>query len=452
MVLGNHQTKDTFNAIKSPTARSASAKLLISLQAKLNLFSCVLDVKGAYLKSTVKKHKKENLYIQLPDGSYAKLNKYMYGLKQAGKEWHDNLSGTLVNGGYSMSSADPCVFSRWYDDDYIIMVTHVDDFYVVSNKQHLIDDLYNYLIQEYDEVTVKSGDVIGYLGMEIRRNSNTGEIKLCQPGYVEKILKEVKLEEASYCDTPWPIHIDDKRDDLEFVNKNEYLRLLGLLNYLAIFTRPDILFALSKAAQKCTEPNAGDMKRLRRIFRYVGGTKDYGITFNADDDVKLYAYVDASHNCYDDGKGHYGLCFTLGKNDGAFYARSNKLKLVTLSSTESEYVAMCEASTEVVFLRRLLEDIGFKQDEPTIIFEDNKSCIDMIHGLSNHQRSKHINPKYHFTREQVKLGEIAIEYIRTEEMTADILTKSLPRGVFDKLAKKIINYKKQTKKHKTSRE
>jgi hypothetical protein len=106
------------------------------------------------------------------------------------------------------------------------------------------------------------------------------------------------------------------------------------------------------------------------------------------------------------------------------------MKLVTLSSTETEYVALCEAATEIVFLRRLLVSMGFPQTSPTITFEDNQSCIAMAHGAGDHQRTKHISPKYHYTREQINAGEMVVKHLKTTEMVADILTKGLGTSQF----------------------
>ena len=78
--------------------------------------------------------------------------------------------------------------------------------------------------------------------------------------------------------------------------------------------------------------------------------------------------MDAAHHSYPDGKGHYGYSFALGSQDRCFFANSKKMKLVTLSSTESEYVALCEAAREVVWLRRLLKEIGFAQKTPTVMW------------------------------------------------------------------------------------
>jgi hypothetical protein len=111
-----------------------------------------------------------------------------------------------------------------------------------------------------------------------------------------------------------------------------------------------------------------------------------------------------------------------------------------LSSAEAEYVALCDAATEIVFLRNLLRELGFNQTGPTIIYEDNKSCIDWAHGLYNHKRSKHINPKYHFTRQLIKHNRIKLKHCSTKQMLADILTKPLSSTNFSIFRKRLLNF------------
>jgi len=119
--------------------------------------------------------------------------------------------------------------------------------------------------------------------------------------------------------------------------------------------------------------------------------------------------------------------------------RSRKTKLTALSSTEAEYVALCEACRDAVWLRRLLSDIGFPQNKPTLIWQDNKSTIDFVRGHRQHQASKHINPKFHYSGEMVAKGEICIEHISTKMMIADILTKALPSYDHDRLGNLLLN-------------
>jgi hypothetical protein len=115
--------------------------------------------------------------------------------------------------------------------------------------------------------------------------------------------------------------------------------------------------------------------------------------------------------------------------DGAFYARSQKMKLLTpAGSTETEYVGMYEAATEIVFLRNLLCELGFPQKSATVLYEDNQSAIHMVNGRGSFQKSKHVNVKYHYTRDLIKKGLIDVVYCPTKEMRADVLTKGLTRG------------------------
>ena len=442
VALGNQQKIDQYKNIRSPTARSSSSKLLISIQAKLNSKSRVIDVKGAYLKAPIDEDK--DILIRLPNGKIARLNKYLYGLKQSGYQWSQLLSRTLLAAGYDQSAADPCVFSKWLGTEYIIMSTHVDDFYVISNNTDHIDTLETTLTAAFGTITTKSDNILEYLGMAITTNEDD-TITISQTPYITKILDKANMSNCNSVPTPYSEKTTTKPTDKEKINSQEYLELIGMLNYAAVLTRPDILYPVSRLAQKCSNPTAGDLRKVYRVFRYLQGTKHLGITFKpGDGKVTLYGYVDASYHTYDNAASQYGYSFSLHSKgtskDSSFYARSSKMKLVTLSSTESEYVAAAEATGEIMFLRQLLSDIGFPQSKPTVIYEDNKSCIQMINGAGNHQRTKHINAKYHFTRQQVKHNIVKFKYKSTSNMVADIFTKgSIPKSQFEKLRHKLLN-------------
>ena len=140
--------------------KTSSVKLLTSLQAALGCEAMVLDVKGANLKSKIPKDSNEKLYIKLPNGEIKKLHKYLYELKQAGKRWQDNITEFLLGAGYK-ATVDPLVFTKRIGDKFIAMCIHVDDFYVISNNNNMLLDLYNELNERYGNV-VKTGDVLEY--------------------------------------------------------------------------------------------------------------------------------------------------------------------------------------------------------------------------------------------------------------------------------------------------
>ena len=297
------------------------------------------------------------------------------------------------------------------------------------------------LNRKYGEVSIKMGDLLAYLGMQVSVDEHNGSIFVSQPGYTEKLLAQVGFQEKGWKIARTPMSAIEpaaREGDDDPVEVETYLQLVGGLNYLAQFTRPDIMYSLSRVAQKCSHPVVSDLRMVHRIFRYLAGTPSYGIRFESGD-IILVCHVDASHNCYDDARGHYGYCFSLGERDGVFYAKSSKLKLTTLSSTESEYVALCEAARDIVWLRRLLEDLGFPQRQATVVYEDNMSCIEMVQGRSNHKASKHINPKFHFACEQVKKGKMVVIHKITKLMIADILTKALSFVSHRSLSSLILN-------------
>ena len=160
-------------------------------------------------------------------------------------------------------------------------------------------------------------------------------------------------------------------DDDE-ISSTKYRGIIGALNHLALMTRPDISFALSVLASKCRCPTYGDLRRVKHLFRFVIATKHIGLNFKRDGDFQLYVFADASYASREETRSQSGYAFMLGLDNAAFYVKSTKQQLVTLSSTEAEYVAMFHSVTEAVFLKRLLEQLGFEQ-EPIPVFQDNTS-------------------------------------------------------------------------------
>ena len=397
----------------------------------------VLDIKGAYLKSTIVDPNKEKLYIRYPNGKIYKLLKYVYGLKQAGYEWQRNITGELLRLGYSQSPTDPLVFSRHHHKKWIIMCIHVDDFYVVASHSNLLQDLHNELTETYGSVSMKDGDLLSYLGMQVQVMVD-GCILVNQPGYAKQLCDMFLPDKRMVVKTPRIANETPQEGDEEPVDITEYLKAVGGLNYLAINTRPDLLYSLSQVASKCAAPTRRDWRHVMRVFMFVHSTIEVGLKFKPGS-IFFHGYVDASYNQYGDGKGSYGYCFMLGKGDAAFHSVSKRMRVQPLSSTEAEYVAFCEASRDADYLNRLMTDIGFKVDKPIVLYEDNKSCIDMLHSKSRHTASKHINPKFHYGRDQISKGIVEVRYVSTLDQVADMFTKALGSKMFSPLQKKLLN-------------
>ena len=162
--------------------------------------------------------------------------------------------------------------------------------------------------------------------------------------------------------------------------------------------------------------------------------------FSFGGNLNVNCMVDASHNCYADGKAHYGFLFYVGDFNAPFCVKSTKIKIVTMSSTESEYIALAYAVKEAIYIIRLLKDLGFFNGVPVRFYEDNLPVINMLQADQlNHETTKHINNRYHFIRDLFKIGFLHIVKIDTKDNIADILTKPLDKSQFNFLAPQLLN-------------
>ena len=165
----------------------------------------------------------------------------------------------------------------------------------------------------------------------------------------------------------------------------------------------------------------------KHVLQYLKGTVDYGIEYRQGDGVRLAGYTDSNWvSSASDKKSTSGCYFGLGS---AIVLRFNrKQKSVALSSSEAEYMAASQANYEAIWLRKMLVGLFGQELRPTVIFCDNQSYIKLMENPVFHDRSKHIEIRYHFISDCVQRGVVKLEYISTDEQVADILTKSLPRG------------------------
>ncbi|KAL0331213.1 UNVERIFIED_CONTAM: Retrovirus-related Pol polyprotein from transposon RE1 [Sesamum angustifolium] len=200
-----------------------------------------------------------------------------------------------------------------------------------------------------------------------------------------------------------------KEDGSQKVDGSIYRSLIGSLLYLTA-TRPDIMFATRLLSRFMQSPSQVHYAAAKRILRYLRGSVD-------------------------DMKSTSGYTFSLGS--GIFSWASKKQATVAQSSAEAEYIAAAATSNHAIWLRKILEDIGEKQEEPTTIYCDNKSAIAITKNPVQHSITKHIDIKYHSLREATTRGEIELTYCSTEEQLADIFTKALPRNKFEELRMKI---------------
>jgi len=277
------------------------------------------------------------------------------------------------------------------------------------------------------------GRISNILGMKVRRKDETGKIRLSQQKYVNELLERlVSMRNSKEVFTPIESNLKISKDMCPQIEgerhemvKRLYRELVGGLIYLANVTQPDIAFTASILSCFCSNPGYEHWLIAKRVLKYLKATAHYGITYIKDDE-SLKAYSDWAGNI-DDRKSRSGkVLFLCG---APISWKSIKQASMSLSTMEAEYTALAEISREIIYIKRILEYMGFEKYVRASInvFCDNQSAIELSKNAVCHKRSKHIDISLHFTGQLVEYKEIIIRYLQTDLMPADILIKALPK-------------------------
>ena len=428
-----------FNEVFAPVARYKSIRSLLAVSNQHNLEVHQMDVVSAFLNGKLE----EEIYMQQPEGfvdqknpgKVCRLNTSLYGLKQSARCWNQLMDSYLKSQNYEQSTADLCVYYKTEIVDgekvFILIGVYVDDTILCCNNL-------KYLVSEKEKISSKfemddRGEVNFILGMTVKRDRENRTLTISQKTYLSDVLQRFNMSDCKPVSTPVePGQKFEKRnDDEDQFDVSTYQSAIGSLNYAAIATRPDISLAVGKLSQFMQSPSQTHWIAVKRIMRYIKGTIDYGLKFTYSDEFKLYGYSDSDWaGCVMSRKSTSGHVFRIGGCTVSW--RSKKQSIVALSSTEAEYVALCEAAQETTWLRHLLHDIGLRQVEPTTVFEDNQGSIALSRNPKDHPRTKHVDVKYHFIRNAIERKRLSVVYCPTGDMVADTLTKGLPRPSFEK--------------------
>ena len=433
----------------------------------------IFDVSGAYLHSDLI----EELYILPPTGmpipkgcenKVLRLRKALYGLKQAGRAWRARFLEWLEKHGFKVADADSSMFlkSRWRKgkEQTMRMNVYVDDAFVVTNNMAWYNQVKRELRRDFR--LSPADDDNQFLGIAIVEMHDKAW-KLHQTRYIDdlcsrfELTKEKRETKVPYRNS-WKLtkamgpETEKAKREMQTI---PFRSLIGGLLYIANGTRPDVAAAVGICAQFCANPGKKHWEAALLILKYLRDTREMGIVFGRPQPGIPYApligYADASWGDNpDDRSSRTGIM--LWSWGGPIEWSSKKQRAIALSSTEAEYMAAASAVQSVVWGRRLFEEFGYTDlgildsnavateeeqqgHRPTVIFEDNTGCISWSKNPgTDHQRSKHIDLKYHYIQSMVKKGVVKMVYCPTAEMMADILTKYLPAPRFTYLRDKMV--------------
>lgn len=431
LVVKGFQQKEgiDYTEIFAPVVKLNTIRSVLSIVASENLYLEQLDVKTAFLHGDLN----EEIYMHQPEGFSEKgkenmvcrLKKSLYGLKQAPRQWYMKFESFMHKEGFQKCNADHCCFFKRYKSSYIILLLYVDDMLVAGSD---IDEIKNLKMQLSKEFDMKDlGPAKKILGMQITRDKQKGVLQLSQAEYINRVLQRFNMGDAKSVSTPLASHFrlsqeqsPQTEEEKELMAKIPYASAIGSLMYAMVCTRPDIGHAVGVVSRFMSNPGKAHWEAVKWILRYLRGTTEKCLYFSKGE-IKVEGYVDADFaGEVDHRRSTTGYIFTVGT--GAVSWMSRIQKIVALSTTEAEYVAVTEASKELIWLQGLLTELGFMQ-EKCALYSDSQSAIHLARNSAFHSRTKHIGLRYHFIRSLLEDEVLTLIKIQGSKNPADMLTK-----------------------------
>ena len=428
----------------SPVSTKDALRIIMALVAYLDLELHQMDVKTAFLNGDLS----EEIYMLQPDGfvedegKVCKLQKSIYGLKQASRQWYLKFDKVITQFGFQENKLDECIYLKTSGSNFILLILYVDDILLASSNICLLKETKAFLLSQFDMKDM--GEAHYVLGIEITRNRKQQALGLSQKNYLDKILQRFGMQGCNSGDAP--ISKGDRlhtgqcpKSALETKSMQNvpYARLVGSLMYAQICTRPDISFAVNLLSR--FQSNAGHAHWVagKKVLRYLKKTKNYMLTYRRleDQDFEVKGYTDASYKSdMDDLKSTTSYIFMLG--GGAISWKTEKQTLTATSTFQAEYIAIHSGTGRALWLRNFISHLKLINtiERPMVIYCDNASAVFFSKNNKRSSGSMNIDVKYFSVRESVRDGEIDVVKIGTKDQLADPLTKALPVSDFVKHA------------------
>ena len=409
----------------SPVLSNTSLIILLCIATANNYIIENIDINTAFLYGNLK----EDLYMKIPPGIYEnlskkeyiiKLNESIYGLKQSSLNWYNTLKDYLLSLNFIQVTHEKCIFILKNLNNIIILGIYVDDILILSNNISMVNTFKSNIKLKFKIKELGSTNSI--LGIKINKDK-IGNISLSQYTYIKDILQKFNYDQVNPSKTPMETKLCLSNDTTEVYNKKLYQQMIGSLLYLMIRTRPDISYSITTLSQFNNYPSKLHHAYVKRIFRYIKYSEDYSLIINNKNDMILSAYCDASFApIKHERKSISGFVCYLGNTPVIW--KTKKQSLIAKSTMECELYALEFCLSEVLYLRNLLQDLGYKQSI-TKIYHDNQASIYFSTNQYLNSRNKHIDLKHCFIKQHIELKNIEVVYISTYEMKADGFTKSL---------------------------
>ncbi|WVZ78229.1 LOW QUALITY PROTEIN: hypothetical protein U9M48_025977 [Paspalum notatum var. saurae] len=393
----------------SPVAKITTVRVLLALAAHKSWRLWQMDVKNAFLHGELDKE----IYMEQPKGFQSKthpeyvckLKKALYGLKQAPRAWYGKIGEFLIQNGFKVAPSDSSLFVKSKEGRLAIVLVYVDDLIITGDNTEEIQRIRDNLSIRFQMKEL--GELKHFLGLEVEHTKDG--IFLGQQKYAKDLLQRYGMLDCKPIATPMDSNVrlqEDEGKHLEDVTM--YQRMVGSLMYLTL-TRPDISYSVCRYMSNPKKPH---LDTVRRILRQKNAR---WLVIVMPIMLETMAHGDQPHDTP-----------SVSVQEPYHGAARDNLH------TEAEYRSAAMAAQESTWLKQLLKDLHQPTEYQVKFFYDNLSSIRLSGNLVFHARTKHIEVHYHYIREKVFGGEIEMVPMKTDDQTADILTKSLNKAKFEK--------------------
>jgi hypothetical protein len=372
------------------------------------------------------------VYVRQPPGFESKkyphrvykLRKALYGLKQAPRAWYGRLRGFLFERGFEMGKVDQTLFLLRQGRDILIVHVYMDDIFFGGSSNSLVARFAEEMSREF-EISMM-GELQFFLRLQIKQSKEGTFVHPAK--YTKDIVRKFKMEDskdmATLMSTTTAL---DAEEEAEHVDQKEYRSMIGSLLYLTE-TRPDIQFSVCLCAHFQASSRTSHRQAVKRIFRFLRHTPNFGLWYSTSSSLALHGFSDADFGgCRLDRKSTSGTCQILGFSLVSW--SSCKQSSVAQSITEAEYVAAASCCSQLLWILCTMSDFGEEYTHVPLQC-DSTSAISVAKNLVLHSKTKHIEVRYHFLRDNVEKGKITLIHVPTHDQLADIFTKPLDQATF----------------------
>lgn len=415
-----------YDYVFAPTLAVKILRVMLALAAYNHMHIHQLDITTAFLNSPIDK----TIYVRVNE-KVKRLLKSLYGLKQSPRQWYLLLKQSLLSFGFQLVDSDSNTFFRGYGVNRVFAVVYVDDILIMSTNKEQLEQIKKAILDTYSGKDF--GEVKKFLGLNITYDRLNGIIKLDALEYTNKFLLENGCDGIHPRKCPmikdWPDLSKNEEQNrlLPAGHKHRYMVVLGSLRYIATVVRLDICYALRRLSHFMSAPSFHHMKALDQVVAYVAGSRDMGFVYSSKN-FDIEAYADASFNpSYEDCQGVNGYVILFC--GGPVVWNSKRITIRVGSTKEAELVALSSCTRELEFVRSLLQDLGHSIQPTTTIYEDNQPLIKSL-DKGKVFTTHFLNQKLRNVLNGLETGDWKLEYVKTNDQLADVLTKSLVQESF----------------------